>query len=516
MYRKFVHRNLLYKKFLYRILRWGVILALFAPAIVMTAQNQRRQNEKPQIAPPEKPKVKKDKGPRALGLLRLNSSGKATLVPIAILVNGKFYDASAYKADPVPMALDSGTVYEAERSGDSQGLFTVNSALHSKDPSSQNPWVGSGSYMVNGSEKPNQAHKAEDVPVGMESNEVPPRLSRGDKAKPTAAPGETSPSNAPAGAGTSQKPDSAPPSSPSSTTTDGSSASQPAQQNAPASPVKPADQTAKDQAPTKQPTPQAPDDSYRPALRRGKPTQPPPEDDETVPKAVAPKTAGATTADARIADGKATPPAASSGAVELIPAISDAGGPDPRSYKFEWRKGEEDDRRQQMLALATDEFRAYLNKQAKASITSKPAAAKTPAPSRKPASKPVRPVLENVQLRTFDVWVNNEPVMVLTAEASAPIPSGTTTIAAEPNHYTIMLVARTDIYSNLHKLYLGITDKYHLDLTPRLELIDAVDADGDGRGELLFQETTDAGNGYVIYRATADTLWKMFDSLHPE
>jgi hypothetical protein len=79
-----------------------------------------------------------------------------------------------------------------------------------------------------------------------------------------------------------------------------------------------------------------------------------------------------------------------------------------------------------------------------------------------------------------------------------------------------MLVARTDIYSNLHKLYLGITDKYHLDLTPRLELIDAVDADGDGRGELLFQETTDAGNGYVIYRATADTLWKMFDSLHPE
>ena len=56
----------------------------------------------------------------------------------------------------------------------------------------------------------------------------------------------------------------------------------------------------------------------------------------------------------------------------------------------------------------------------------------------------------------------------------------------------------------------------HLDIRPRLELVDAVDADGDGRGELLFRETTDTGNGWSIYRATADKLWKMFDSLNPE
>lgn len=79
-----------------------------------------------------------------------------------------------------------------------------------------------------------------------------------------------------------------------------------------------------------------------------------------------------------------------------------------------------------------------------------------------------------------------------------------------------MLVARTDIYGNLRKLYSGVTDKFHLDVTPRMELIDVVDADGDGRGELLFHETSDAGSGYVIYRATADKLWKMFDSLSEE
>jgi hypothetical protein len=68
----------------------------------------------------------------------------------------------------------------------------------------------------------------------------------------------------------------------------------------------------------------------------------------------------------------------------------------------------------------------------------------------------------------------------------------------------------------MHKLYAGVTDRFHLDLTPRLELVDAVDADGDGRGELLFRETSDSGSGWVIYRATADKLWKMYDSLNPE
>src|SRR5208282_6068051 len=93
--------------------------------------------------------------------------------------------------------------------------------------------------------------------------------------------------------------------------------------------------------------------------------------------------------------------------------------------------------------------------------------------------------------------------------ASAPAPGGATL----PDTYSITLVARTDIYGNLRKVYSGVTDKFHLDVTPRLELIDVVDADGDGRGELLFHETTDAGSGYVIYRATADKLWKLFDSL---
>src|SRR6202171_6608992 len=37
------------------------------------------------------------KGPRALGLLELAANGKAHLLPITIMIDGKFYDAGAYK-----------------------------------------------------------------------------------------------------------------------------------------------------------------------------------------------------------------------------------------------------------------------------------------------------------------------------------------------------------------------------------------------------------------------------------
>jgi hypothetical protein len=526
------------RRFLYRKLGSAVIviLALFAAVAPRSAAQERPQLKRPQETPDEKPpetkKTKKGKGPRAVGLLELNSSGKATLIPIAILIDGKFYDASVYKADPVPMALESGTVYEAEPAGESKGLFTINGARHNKNSGSPSPWVGTGAYLPQGTEAPKTTRKAEDVPVGMDnSSDEPPRLTRGNASKPAAAPNPSSApaSSTPAGTGSSEKPGTTaapastqPASGSSSSTSSGQDTQKPAAP--PVSSDKPADQGAKEQAPATPPgqaSPgqasagqasqsqapqsqasqnQASENYYRPTLRRGKPTQPAPEADELLPRSGKAESSGTATS------------AASTGPVQLVPAISDAGGPDPRSYKFFWKEGEEEERRKQMLALAADEVRAYVSARAKGAITAKPAA-KAGVPARKSTVKPPQPVLENIQFRAFDVWGNNQPVMILSVEAHLP---AAPVAASAPETYSITLVARTDIYGNLRKLYSGVTDKFHLDVTSRLELIDAVDADGDGRGELLFRETTDAGSGYVIYRATADKLWKMFDSLGAE
>jgi hypothetical protein len=169
-----------------------------------------------------------------------------------------------------------------------------------------------------------------------------------------------------------------------------------------------------------------------------------------------------------------------------------------------------------MTALAKEQVRAYVEARAKAKMM--PKLAGTQAARHTMATKAKDPILENVQMTAYDLWTTNQPVLVLSAEAHMPPPpAGTPHAAVETDlQYSILLVAYPDIYNNLHKIYDGVTDKYHLDMTPRLELVDAVDADGDGRGELLFRETSDGSNGWVIYRASQDKLWKMFDSLHPE
>ncbi len=155
------------------------------------------QEERPQITPGErKAPRRKDAEPRAVALLQLTSNGKASLLPIAILINGKFWDASAYKATPVPMALESGIIYEAERSGSSQGLFTISSALHSNAPNAQSPWIGTGSWVPAGTEKPKTSLQAEAAPAGIDTTEGPPRLTKNPSKETPAA--STPPASAPA------------------------------------------------------------------------------------------------------------------------------------------------------------------------------------------------------------------------------------------------------------------------------------------------------------------------------
>jgi hypothetical protein len=515
---------MVFQKILYRGSFLVALLACVAlPAVLVTAQEDR-----PQITPGErKPPRKKDAGPRAVAVLQLAANGKASLVPIAILIGGKFWDATAYKADPIPMALEPGTVYEAEQAGSSLGLFTVNSALHSNAVNVSTPWLGTGTWLPAGAEKPKTELKAETVPLGIDTSDAPPRLTRGTSTPKDAPPATTPASQAPAGGSvgpgqTSQgqtsppqhgaKPDSpAPNSSPSAPGDSKSSDSKPSDSKA-----NDAKASNRSSAP---PSDSGADEANRPRLRRGKPVAPLPEDD--VPGYSKPGTSATVAAPSNT--GKTSEPKADKNPVQFFPAISDASGPGPKSFAFQWLKDEEGERLQQMTTLAKEQVRAYVEARAKAKIVPAPKSASPQAARRAAAPKTAvpktkDPILENVQMKAYDLWNNNKPVLVFTADAHMPPPPpGTAHAAADSElQYSILLVADPDIYNNLHKLYVGITDKYHLDIMPRLQLVDALDADGDGRGELLFRETTDNGTGWRIYRATADKLWKLFDSLSPE
>jgi len=454
---------------LYRSAGRAVIWAVVAGCLVPLASAQVAK------------KNKEAKGPRALGLLELSSDGKAHLIPIAIMIDGKFYDAGAYKASPVPLALWSETVYEGEKSGVPQGLFTVGGALE-RTPGN---WLAEGKWRPAGSEP--KAHQPESSKPKMgDEDEGPPKLRRGA-------------SDAPDSAKTTQAPSSQP--ADDKKTTQSSSGSP-----TPASPPPP---TASKDNPPAEMAPEAAssdtndDDPNRPILKRGKP--------ET--QAAEHPQVGASTGVPRrsIADASKTgaKPDAKSDAKkvtqEAIPAISDAHGPEPRPYSYDIKPEEEQKYRKGMLALAADALLARVKE-----VTPRvPGARPSPRASARRPAKPEQPTFDNVQFRAFDLWNTNEPVFVLSATAHMQQPAGDSANPA-PVYY-VTLVAKNNIYDELRKLYAGVTDDHHLDQTPRLELIDAVDADGDGRGELLFRRISDAGSAWGVYRAGADQLFPLVE-----
>jgi hypothetical protein len=492
------------------------------------------QEERPQIIPGErKPTQKKDAGPRAVAVLQMAANGKASLVPIAILINNKFWDASAYKADPVPMALDSGTVYEAEQSGSSLGLFTVNSALHSNAVNSPAPWIGTGSWHPNGMEEPKKDTHVDNVPVGIDTEEKPPRLTHDQAKSPPANPAPNAgnnpgSTNTPA-SGTSKtggspsnsdepprlnKPASSPSQPPASPGSSSPSNSPGSAQNGSTNPPAKDDKKSTDSKPQTANIPASDSGSSeanRPKLRRGKPAES--FADEDVPGYSRP---GASSSPSPADAGKVVQTSATLADVKLIPAISDAGGPAPRSFGYDWLKGDEDDRRKQMTQAAKDQVRAYVAALARNRISATPTPKTTRPVTAHHAALP-EPIIENAKMVAYDLWNSNQPIIVFSADAHMPAPPAGTAHSevVSDTQYSVMLVGYPDIYGNLRKLYVGVTDKFHLDVTPQLQLVDALDADGDGRGELLFRETSDQGTGWVIYRATADKLWKMYDSLSP-
>jgi hypothetical protein len=426
--------------------------------------------------------AKKSKGPRALGLLEFGPKGKPRLIPITILYDGQYYDAGAYKASPVPIALWSGTVYEGFRAGISQGLFTVTGALENPETKE---WLAEGTWLPAGSIPAKSSKKAaSSEPRGLNDDSGPPVLRRAPAEQPKAP--ETPPTPpVPEVTPQPQAAASTPPATASATVPP------PATSSAAVSPPSAAD------------TP-APEDPNRPTLKRGKPA----------PKPVEPLPTATANPSPPVAQPNAQPQAPSAPVkttpLQLIPAISDATGPEPQSYKYDMKLEDENQLRNKALALAADEVRTRAKQLAAATAPSTEPAAKPGQRGKSAASHPSQPGFTDVQFRAFDLSNSNEPLLILTTAAQLPQNPKEKTEPASQVEFLVTLVAREDSNGDFHKIFSNVTDAAHFDVSPRLEFIDAVDADGDGRGELLFRQISDAGNAFVVYRVVGNRLYALF------
>ncbi len=450
-----------------------------------------------------------DLGPRAVGLVQLSSTGKARIIPIVIMMDGKFYDAGSYKAAPVPMALNFGVVYEAFKAGVSQGTLTIT------QPGQLNHnWIAEGTWLPAGVKAPETKKKYAAPVIEEDRKDDRPVLHRraegtGDKdeAKPApglasegSSPSSTSPSAPATPASTASAP--ATPAAPPGTTESTASAS-PGSTGSPSTSTskEPSNDATKSSAPAASKASASDEpisDPNRPRLRRGKPD--PSVHHEPFVDFDAPEET------AKAANDAAKTPKAGAATVRTVTAISDAAGPDPRPYTYDLKPAEEAIYRNKMLDLAAKLVKVKTAQSAAPQVSS--AAARTGSVAHaKPAAAKSKAQFADVNLRVFDLSNSNEPVLVLSARTPLP-PAGT---AGSQVPQEITLIARTDLEGELHKLFFAQTDSRHLDVSPRMELIDAVDADGDGRGELLFRRTSDAGSAYAIYRVTADELWPLYE-----
>jgi hypothetical protein len=445
-------------------------------------------------------KTKASKGPRAVGLVEVLPKGKARLIPIVILIDGQYYDADAYKASPVPLALWAETEYEAFHTGISQGLFVVTEALQNQKT---HEWIGEGSWQT--SEElavKSTKKKGPATPRGLEDESGPPVLRHSGSAKPKPPePAPAAPVTQPQPAGSSSAP--AAPSVPSGQGQAG--AGQSSSQNAGSAPstASQAPRASKSSSSPENPEQADESDPNRPVLKRGKSTPPPIE--ESIPSsAIAARTSGS--APKAPTQAVAASASAKTAQAQLIPAISDADGPEPHTYAYDAKPDDETALRNKMLALAADEVRARAKQLSSELIA--------PASSARPGrsggrEKPALPGFEDVQFRIFDLSSSNEPTMVLTA--SARMPDRATESALVGLQYFVTLVARQDINGDIHKAFSNVTDQRHLDVEPKFELIDAVDVDGDGRAELLFRKVYDEGTAYVVYRVIGNQLYALFE-----
>jgi hypothetical protein len=456
-----------------RLVSWAVSLLGAVLAVVLLNAALPAGAQYPGQIKPEG----KDKAPvlRAVAVLEWTGAEgkpkKSRLVPITVFDGEQFHDGGIYLARPQPMALAGEVEYELKKTGKSIGLFDVESAGQE-----QNEWVGYGKWRPMPPPKPSAPK-----PMALvdETYDNGPVLHRKHPAAGTV--GKT-------GSKDSDEP-----------TLHGNDSGDDASSSAPApDPDRPTLHKAKGSSSDAGTAPEDPD---RPTLNKDPGTAKKGEDlgyVESMP--------GVTDPDRpQLKRGKSegSGPAVTPNLMGLPPdlqqtvAVSDARNLPEHPWIFHWANPEDELRMKAALEVAA---RTALGLDA-------PLAPSTPktksAHARKQLTLPPEPApLDDEQFHVFELAYGAGATLVFSAHTDAP----------PQEQKFVTLIAQPDFYGGLQILLKSVADFKHLDDAPRMRLVDAVDADADNRGELLFEVRGATERHFTLYRVLRGQAEPIFSS----
>jgi len=378
------------------------------------------------------------------------------LIPVSVFEDGSYQDGGLYLARPEPLALEHGTEYQLMHAGQPEGVYDVATAERRSGD-----WFGYGDWKP--LPKP-VFHKLQPSKIDPEVVDEPSdRKPHFRKAAPDASDQQS------AGAG-------APPDDPDRPTL-----------RKRANDTSAATNDAGDGNDTAAETATAGGDPDRPKLTRG----------------------GHADTAATLGHLEDTP-----ANLEQMVAVSDAESRPEHSFAFSWANP--DDATKMEAQLQDVALKAVTQAMAKEkAVPAKKAGSSKTASSGKSATqaragmtthkastaakKAPALALTDARFKAFELTYSGGATLVFTARTNEDDAKA---------HY-VTVIAQPDIYGVPQVLFTQVTRADDLDASPRLRLIDAVDAAADNRGELLFEQRGATSRAFALYRVAAGRVEQM-------
>lgn len=461
---------------------------------------------------------------RAVGVYEwtgdLKKPDAARLIPVSLFIDGHFEDAGVYLAQPVPLALDTGNVYAIQKAGDPIGTLDLDFArdvVDRRDVADDNPlgsWFGYGRY----------------APLAAEPKAPPLQASAHISAIVSSSDDDGQPhfiNRTPGEAG-----------NPSTGTTTTASATTPAPPNDPDHPVlhrapDSSSTSSTDNAPLSPGTSVQEDDPDRPTLGHRDEREEKKHKKNESGSGVEPLSTSLNDDPDRpmLHRGKiesATAPPQLTGLpanLHQAVAVSDATARPQHVFAREWSSPAE---KTETLA-ALEKLAQPLARQYMATNHLTPAAASTGPKlvtktahttssthhtstarhaTHRAAQKKTPPAplsFHDEQLTGFTLSYGGLPTFVYTAD----IPTTTGATTSGPLVRVTVVVQRLPS-GELQTSLSSVTDDNHLDRTPWMRLIDAVDSDATHRASLLFELRAKASRQFALYSLVSAQAQQTF------